>query len=141
MGEKKIGVLIDKIPARINPAQTLKIIHNSQIDARHIVAIKELSSLSDADISYCLNFNVKTFRKYRDEKTPMSPNLKEHTVMLLALMKHGLELFGTGEKFSTWLKTENFFFDKRPPLEYLDKISGILFVDDRLTAMEFGDNV
>lgn len=138
---KKLETLIGKIPARINTAQTLKIVHSNTIDFRHVGAIKELTNLSDTDISYCLNVNVKTFRKYRDEEALLNSIQQEHVVVLLALMKHGIQIFGTSDKFTQWLKRENFYFDGKTPMEYLDKINGIKFVDDRLTAMEYGDNV
>ena len=61
--------------------------------------------------------------------------------MILTLIKHGREVFGSVEKFSSWLDTENFFFDKKTPSKFLTTSSGLKFVDDRLTAMEYGDNV
>jgi uncharacterized protein (DUF2384 family) len=53
---------------------------------------------------------------------------------------HGIEVFGTKEKFEQWLNTENFFFDKKSPVSFLNTVTGIRFVNDRLTAIEYGDN-
>jgi len=57
-----------------------------------------------------------------------------------ALFKHGIEVFGTEEKFVEWLKSENFFFDKKAPKEFLNTNAGIEFIDCRLTGLEYGDN-
>jgi len=38
-----------------------------------------------------------------------------------------------------WLKTENFYFDQEKPMIFIDTASGIKFIDDRLTGLEYGD--
>ena len=56
------------------------------------------------------------------------------------LFKHGIEVFGTKENFTNWLEKENFFFDKKAPIEFTKTNIGIKFIDDRLTGIEYGDN-
>jgi len=68
-------------------------------------------------------------------------DLQEHVIMLLSLMKHGISVFGDTDTFSRWLERPNFFFDEKSPCYYLDTISGIKLIDDRLTSMEYGDNI
>ena len=60
--------------------------------------------------------------------------------MLISLFKHGIEIFGDEEKFKQWLKTENFYFGQKTPVVFIDTASGIKFIDDRLTGIEYGDN-
>jgi uncharacterized protein (DUF2384 family) len=60
---------------------------------------------------------------------------------LLSLMQHGIEVFGSKSDFDQWLATENFFLDGKEPNSFLNTIAGVRFIDDRLTAMEYGDNV
>jgi uncharacterized protein (DUF2384 family) len=57
-----------------------------------------------------------------------------------ALIKHGIEVFETEENFVEWLEKENYFFDKKLPKEFMNTVGGIKFIDDRLTALEYGDN-
>ena len=59
---------------------------------------------------------------------------------LESLFKHGTDVFGTEENFVKWLKSENFFFDKKAPIEFLDTPERIEYVDNRLTGLEYGDN-
>jgi len=59
---------------------------------------------------------------------------------IMSLMKHGTEVFETEENFKKWLEKENFFFDKKAPIKFMNNYSGIKFIDDRLTAIEYGDN-
>ncbi|HEY5327073.1 MAG TPA: hypothetical protein VIJ27_08735 [Mucilaginibacter sp.] len=37
---------------------------------------------------------------------------------LIQLIKHGTEVFGTKENFTSWLERKNFFFDKKAPIEF-----------------------
>jgi uncharacterized protein (DUF2384 family) len=59
----------------------------------------------------------------------------------VSLIQRGTEVFGTEEKFLIWLQKENFFFDKKAPIEFVNTDKGIKFIDDRLTGMQYGDNV
>jgi len=56
------------------------------------------------------------------------------------LMQHGIEVFGTKEKFNIWLERENFFFDKKAPIEFTNTDEGLKFINDRLIGIEYGDN-
>ena len=56
------------------------------------------------------------------------------------LLAHGIEVFGTKENFETWLKKDNFFFDKKAPCDFMHTTEGIKFIDDRITGIEYGDN-
>ena len=66
--------------------------------------------------------------------------MKEHILLLLSLIKQGIQVFGTTQEFEQWLNTKNFYFDSKNPIVYLNTVTGIRFVGDRLTAMEYGDN-
>ena len=71
----------------------------------------------------------------------MKPYLQEHVFALLSLFTHGIDIFGTSDQFDEWLQKPNHFFDNDSPIDFLNTISGIKYTDDRLTAMEYGDNV
>ena len=59
----------------------------------------------------------------------------------VSLIEHGIEVFGTKENFTTWLEKENFFYDKKAPIEFTRTREGIKFIGDRLTGIQYGDNV
>ena len=137
--EKKI---LAKIPQRITNADVLTLIQQNEVTPHYIQAIKAVTTLSDDIISELLNISVKTFRSYKQpqSKVKLKEDIQEHTVMLLALMKHGIDVFGNKEHFDLWLQTTNPFFGNKKPVQYLNTISGIRYTDDRLTGMEYGDN-
>lgn len=130
-----------EIPSRASEPEVLYAVRQNKITSNFIDDLKKLSGLKDELLSTSLNLNIKTFRSYKLKSMPMKPYLQEHVFTLLSLFKHGIEFFGTSDKFGEWLQKENFFFDNDMPIHFLDTISGIRFTDSRLTSMEFGDNV
>ncbi|MBX2816243.1 MAG: MbcA/ParS/Xre antitoxin family protein [Saprospiraceae bacterium] len=132
---------LELVPSGYNPSVVLQLVHQGSIDAKYLKFLKRLSQFTDDTLSDFLHLNVKTFRQYRDSKAVLRKDLQEHVVMLLSLMKHGVEVFGDAETFERWLRSINPFFDRQRPMEFLDTINGICYVDDRLTAIEYGDNV
>ncbi|MCB0503465.1 MAG: DUF2384 domain-containing protein [Bacteroidetes bacterium] len=132
--------LLDSIPASISTFEVLNLIKQSQINSSHLKLVKKVSDLSDEKLSASYNLNVKTFRTYKNSKAALKADLQEHTIMLLSLIKHGIEVFGTTESFNRWLEHENYFLGQKKPIEYLNTISGIKFIDNRLTGIEYGDN-
>jgi len=128
------------IPTQINPTQVLALVHAGTVTSKYMNVLKAVSAIADDVISEWLNINVKTFRSYKSKNVKIKEDLQEHTLMLLSLMKHGAEVFGTADNFNTWLDTDNFYLNWKKPNIYLNTISGIQFIDDQLTGMEYGDN-
>ena len=133
--------IFDKIPSQINDADVLNYLQKENINSDYIKVFKTYTDFTDNLISDWLNISVKTFRSYKTGKQEININIKEHLLMLMALSKHGENVFGNMEKFENWLLQKNYYFDNKAPVEFLDTITGIRFVDNRLTAMEYGDNV
>jgi uncharacterized protein (DUF2384 family) len=132
--------LLKGIPSRVDTNVTLGLIKTGKVGPQHLQAIKLLTLFNDEKISDWLDISVKTFRSYKKPDSVIKARIKEQAVMTLSLIKHGIEVFGTKESFSIWLEKENFFFDKKAPIEFMDTNSGIKFIDDRLTGLEYGDN-
>src|SRR5215469_8665474 len=122
--------LLKKIPSRLDTNTTLRMVKANQIGAQHLQAIKDLTALNDEKISDWLDISVKTFRSYKKPNANIKARIKEHAVLTLSLIKHGIEVFGTTEAFAKWLEKENFYFDKKAPIEFMDTYSGIKFIDD-----------
>lgn len=132
--------LLRNIPSRVDTNITLGMIKSGKVGPQHLQAIKDLTLFNDEKISDWLDISVKTFRSYKKPDSIIKARIKEQAVMALSLIKHGIEVFETKENFSNWLLKENFFFDKKAPIEFMNTNSGIKFIDDRLTALEYGDN-
>ena len=134
--------LLDEIPGRISDIEVLNLLKTKNINCNYVTIIKDYTSLKDDLISDWLNISVKTFRNYKsNQDIVLKENTQEHLVLLLSLFKHGIEIFGSKEDFYIWLNTENFFLDNDIPINYLKTISGIRLVENRLTGIEYGDNI
>ena len=135
------NVILDTVPQFINDGEMLHLLYTTDINWKHVNAIKTLTEFSDDIISDWLNISVKTFREYKKPKSTFKENVKEQVLLLLSLIKHGEAIFGSVKEFDSWLNLGNFYFDNKKPVSFLNTITGIKFIDDRLTAMEYGDNV
>ncbi|MEN8157930.1 MAG: MbcA/ParS/Xre antitoxin family protein [Bacteroidota bacterium] len=131
---------INSLPERLSESEVLYWLDNREINWTHLNLLKEYSSTTDQVISGWLNISVRTLRNYRKPDSKIKDNIKEHLLLLLSLYKHGINIFGSADSFNEWLNGENFFFDGEAPSRLLHTISGIRFVDSRLTGMEYGDN-
>lgn len=132
--------VIESVPGVVNDSEVLYRLYNADVNWKHVHAMKSLTSFTDDILSDWLNVSVKTFREYKKPKSVVRENVKEQVLLLLSLFKHGKNVFGSIQGFETWLNTPNFYFDGKKPLSFLNTVTGVRFVDDRLTAMEYGDN-
>lgn len=129
------------IPSQLNDNEVVTYVRQQDIGWKHILSLQQLTGFRDEIISEWLNISVRTLRTYKNPGSTLKQNLKEQVVLLISLMNYGADVFGSSSAFENWLLTPNFFFDRQPPLSYLNTVAGIRFVNDRLIAMEHGDNV
>ena len=139
--EIKHKKILKNIPNRINDIDILLYLQSEKVNWEYVQTLKESTQFNDEVLSNWLNVSVKTFRSYKKPKQEINVNIKEHVLLLLSLIQHGTKVFDSIQKFEEWLKRENFYFNQNAPIEYLKTITGIRFIDDRLTALEYGDNI
>jgi uncharacterized protein (DUF2384 family) len=131
----------EEIPQYLNETEVLNWISTRNITWSYLHSLKSLGDFSDELLSDWLNISVRSFRSYKQSQAPVSINLKEHLLLLISLIKHGNAVFGSRQDFAHWISTPNFHFEQKAPGSFLNTITGIRFVDDRLTALQYGDNV
>lgn len=129
------------VPYSISDTEVLTFLQTKDINWQYVNAIKRLTDFNDEALSDWLNISVKTFRSYKQSENKFKENIKEHILLLLTLIKHGIRVFGTAKQFNHWLNAGNFYLDGKSPINFLNTVTGIRFINDRLTAMEYGDNV
>lgn len=133
---------IRNIPPKIENTEVHDLVNAAKKDPKKLfVTLKSVTNEDDKEIAVWLDINEKTFRNQKNTNKPVKPILAEHIIMLISLFKHGIQIFGTAEQFKRWLDKANFHFDKKAPIHFINTISGIKFIDDRLTGIEYGDNV
>src|SRR5436189_218328 len=121
----KSASIIKKLPSSVDYTEVVNYLSDWDNRTNYLDVFKDYSQLNDVQISYMLDLDVKTFRSYKSEKKPLSERLKEQTIALLSLFKHGMLVFGSSDNFQNWLKSRNFIFDGAAPEKNLQTISGI----------------
>ena len=125
----------------LNEERILEIVYSSWLDMEPISSIKKYTKFNDKYISDLLKISVRTLRNYSVMGAMIKTKLeKEHWIRILSLYKHGEEVFGDMDLFIEWLNVENYYFDNKTPIHYLDTASGIKLIDNQLTGMQYGDN-
>ena len=133
--------ILESVPRNISDGEILHLLYTTDIDWKYVDVMKKYTDFNDDILSDWLNISVKTFREYKKPNSVFKGNVKEQVLLLLSLIKHGAEIFGSMKEFDSWLNRDNFYFDNKSPVSFMNTITGIKFIDDRLTAMEYGDNV
>lgn len=113
----------------------------SKTDANLVGILDKMIGINDTRLSKWLNITPRTYRNYRNNpELVLKDTTKEHIILIISLYKHGAEVFGGVQEFEAWLSKKNPLLSHKTPQEFLETISGIKFIDSRLTAIEFGEN-
>lgn len=136
----RLTTLLEDIPVTADPAWVIGFLDDGSFGIHHVDALKKISGANNTELSEILGVTPKTFNTYAKDSSKIKIDTKEHILLLLSLMKKGSEVFEGQKEFNEWLHVPNVFFDGREPVEFLNTISGIKFIDSRLTGMGYGDN-
>ncbi|MEO1010654.1 MAG: MbcA/ParS/Xre antitoxin family protein [Bacteroidota bacterium] len=138
LAEKKI---FESIPSELEASWVVNYLSSEKFSPSHVRVLRSKTSANDKTLSWILNIAPKTLTTYTKDVSNAKIDTKEHILMLIALLKHGTAVFGSSEDFNKWLEVPNIFLDQRRPMDFLNTINGIKMIDNRLIAMEYGDNV
>jgi putative toxin-antitoxin system antitoxin component (TIGR02293 family) len=125
----------------LKDVEVLTYMDHNTIDAGYLKGMAKLTKHKEEKIAGWLHMSPRTMRTYKAEKKVFDKKTSEQVVMLKAVFEKGKAVFGAAEALDQWLDTANFFFDGKKPITFLDTTSGLRYIFDRLTAMEYGDNV
>ncbi len=133
--------IIEEIPSLNDFSKIYFYTIKTELNKDFIKLLDKIIGLNDIILSNWLNITPRTFRNYKKKNDiVLKGNIKEHIISILSLYKHGMDVFDNTEDFEKWLSVKNYLLDNKAPVEFLDTISGIKFIDNRLTAIEYGEN-
>jgi putative toxin-antitoxin system antitoxin component (TIGR02293 family) len=98
----------------------------------------EASPFSLDEWSAFLHLSERTIQRYKKEKKSFDPIHSEKILEITMLYNRGSEVFGTNEKFDTWLEAKNIALGGIKPKELLDSTFGIGLLNNELTRIEHG---
>ncbi len=96
------------------------------------------SPFSMAEWSVFLHLSQRTMQRIRKEKRAFEPLQSERILQIALLYRKGIDVFGSKEKFDSWLEAENVTLRKVKPKSLLDNAFGINLLFDELTRIEHG---
>ena len=126
--------IFKSIPIELYLSWVVNYLEKNKFNSGHVRVLRAKANTSDKILSSLLNLAPKTFVSYTKDISKTKVDTKEH--ILISLLRHGSEVFGSEEGLSHWLDGKNVFLDNRKPIEFLNTISGIRMIDDRLVAIE-----
>jgi len=85
-----------------------------------------------------LHLSERTIQRYRSEKRTFDPLQSEKIIEIALFYNKGVEVFGSAEKFDSWLETNNLILGGIKPKMLLDNSFGINILRDELTSIEYG---
>lgn len=140
--KKRYKVETGELPMVSDVSAIYNYIHTVKIDINFFKYLDSIIGLNDTVLSKWLNITTRTMHNYKTKSAvELKENTKEQIVLLLALYKHGTKVFNSTDKFEQWLKAKNILLSNKAPLDFLNTATGVQFIDRRLTAIEFGDNI
>lgn len=101
--------------------------------------IKSFTPFTDADWAEYLDLSLKTLQRYRDDKDfSFKPIHTEKIFELAEVTNFGIEVFGSSEKFYSWLNTPSYVLSNHRPVELLRDSYGKEMVMAELNRIEHG---
>ncbi|RYY37047.1 MAG: DUF2384 domain-containing protein [Sphingobacteriaceae bacterium] len=85
-----------------------------------------------------LHLSERTLQRYKKDKKAFDPIHSERIVQIELLYKKGMDVFGNGPNFHTWMETKSIPLGGVNPKALLDTAFGINMVKDELTRIEHG---
>ncbi|MFI5135141.1 MAG: antitoxin Xre/MbcA/ParS toxin-binding domain-containing protein [Chitinophagales bacterium] len=101
-------------------------------------SLLQKSPFSLSDWTRFLHLSERTMQRLKSEKRAFDPVSSEKILELTMLYKLGNEIFGTKEKFTSWLNRKNAALGNVTPKELLDSSFGVDLVKDELHRIEHG---
>lgn len=100
--------------------------------------LQKLSSFSMREWAGFLHLSERSVQRYKKENGVFGAVSSEKILEITMLYKYGLEVFGSKDKFNTWLSSKNVGLGSIKPKELLDTSFGIGLLKDELNRIEHG---
>lgn len=85
-----------------------------------------------------LHLSERTMQRYKLENRTFDPLQSEKIIEIALLYNKGIDVFGSSQKFDSWLTTDNIVLGNIKPKMLLDNTFGINLLKDELTRIEYG---
>lgn len=98
----------------------------------------QITGLTKYELASFIDTAPKTIDNYRTRKQKLGRIESEQLLQILNLYKKGIEVFGSIETFSQWLKEPAFGLGNTTPYELMYTFGGLNLIMEELLRIEFG---
>jgi len=102
-----------------------------------LMALAKKISLTLQEFANIMHISERTLQRYEDD-TIIKTEYTEKAIELARLYTRGEEVFGTLDKFKTWMKTPLYVFKGETPVSLLDTSIGFDMIFKELGRIEYG---
>ena len=94
--------------------------------------------LSGKDWAKLLHVSERTLQRMQEDKRTLDVDASERLLEINRLFEHGGEVFGSEERFRTWIGREVLALGGRRPIDLMQTLAGIRLVNTELGRIEWG---
>jgi putative toxin-antitoxin system antitoxin component (TIGR02293 family) len=118
------------------PSERIALIRRG-IPKKLLIEFQRNSGLSNKIIATILHVSERTLQR-RSSDELLNPDASEKLLQLSSLYNHGINVFGSVEKFSKWINRPSPRLENNKPIELFDTFDGISQVEHELGRIEYG---
>jgi putative toxin-antitoxin system antitoxin component (TIGR02293 family) len=107
------------------------------LSKRVLMGLAKKISLTLQQLANIMHISERTLQRYDDDAI-IKAEYAEKAIELARLYTRGEEVFGTMDKFKTWMSTQLLVFNGESPLSLLDTSAGFNMVFTELGRIEHG---
>jgi len=100
--------------------------------------LQAFSSFTLPEWSTILHLTERSLQRYKQQQQTFDPLQSEKIIQIIFLLKKGVSVFGSKEKFDIWLNSNIVALGGIQPKEVLDSVFGIEWIMDELGRIEHG---
>lgn len=119
-----------------NPLELIELSRKG-ISRSAVDVVAQKIGFSDREMARVLNISERTFHRYTPD-TQLDTASTERLLKLMLLYQHGEEVFSNLDDFKPWVRQPMRIFADKSALELLDTATGLEWVNNVLSRIEFG---
>ena len=133
------GGLFNRSAGHFEPQSDFDILTSSRmgLPKHSLMALAKKISLTIQEFANIMHISERTLQRYEDD-TIIKTEYAEKAIELARLYTRGQEVFGSLDKFKTWMKTPLHVFKGEAPVSLLDTSIGFDMVFKELGRIEYG---
>ncbi|MDB5143324.1 MAG: hypothetical protein JWQ66_2037 [Mucilaginibacter sp.] len=124
-------------PSKFSSDQEILQLTRDGLPKRILLSLAKKISLTIQELANIMHISERTLQRY-DDNAIIKTEYAEKAIELARLYTRGEEVFGSMDKFKSWMKTPSHIFKGEAPVSLLDTSFGFNMVFKELGRIEHG---